>query len=173
MEHTISTQEMESVKALSDVNIKISEAQNLLFKLQEQETEYLVVREKKAMDRIQKVVEVSKAMVTEADQNHAQIKALLSGISEFVSKLLKARENFTGLLAEFEERNIEWEKDIGKQQDQIIKIHQQLKIEKIQIKNDKESLESARNKLADDQRKLDSDRGTLQRTITRLNIKNL
>jgi|SRR6185369_14092070 len=167
-QHTISHQEMDSAKALVDINLKVSEATNLLFKLQEQETEYLVLREKKAMDRIQKVVDDSKEMVEEADQNHAQIKALLSGISEFVDKLLKFQENLTDLLRDFDERNVAWEQDIGRQQDEIASTRQRLKAEKVQIENDSKSLESARIKLTNDQRKLDSDRGTLERTIKRL-----
>lgn len=171
MEHTISQQEMQSLKALSDLNIKISEAKNLLFKLQEEETEYLSIREKKAMDRIQKVVDDSKEMVKQADENHGEIKLLFNEVSGFADKLLKTQDIFHGLLSEFEESNVEWERDIGKQQDDLAEIHKMLNVEKVKIENDKQSLVIASKKLADDQRKLDSDRGTLQRNIERLNIK--
>lgn len=50
--HILEKKTMEAVKALSDLTLKISEQQNLLCKLQEEETEYLIEREKKAMERI-------------------------------------------------------------------------------------------------------------------------
>lgn len=168
MEHTVSKENMESLKALSDINLKVSEAKNLLFKLQEDETAYLVTREEKAMDRIQKVVEESHSLVQEADKNHAQIKALIVEVSAFVEHLLQIQENFQGLLAEFEERNIDWERDIGKQQDDIAEIRKGLKLEKVQIENDLKNINVARKKLAEDQKKLDSDRGLIDRTIKRL-----
>lgn len=167
-EHIVRKEHMESLKALSDVNIKISEAQNELFKLQESETEYLVTREKKAMDRIQKVVDDSQELIKEADKNHGQIKELLTGVSQFAEKLIKAQIDFHDLLAEFEEQNVEWEKKIGKQQDDLAEINKQQKVVQVQIENDKKSLEVAKNKLQDDQRKLDSDRGTVERTIKRI-----
>jgi hypothetical protein len=168
MDNTITKQEMESLKALSDINLKVSEAKNLLFKLQEDETAYLVTREQKAMDRIQKVVEESQCLVLEADQNHAQIKALIVEVSAFVEHLLRIQANFQGLLAEFEERNVQWERDIGKQQDDIVEIRKAIKIETNQVENDRKNVELARKKLTEDQKKLDSDRGTLERAIKRL-----
>lgn len=173
MENIVTKEQMESLKALSDVNIKISEARNLLFKLQEEETEYLVGREKKAMERIQKVIEDSQSMVREANENYSQIQQLLNGVSDFAGKLQKMQEDFQGLLADFEERNVEWERTVGKQQDGIVDIRNQLKIEQVQIKNDKETIELTQKRLIESQRKLDSDRGTLERTIERLKNNNL
>lgn len=168
MENIVSKEHMESLKALSDVNIKISEAQNTLFKLQEEETEYLITREKKAMDRIQKVVDDSKEMVKEADKNHGQVKELGVNISEFAQKLLRIQDNFKSLLVEFEERNVEWEKVIGKQQDDLEEIRKQQKVQNIQLINDKRAIEMAKKKLTEDQKKIESDRGTIQRAIIRL-----
>jgi len=168
MEMELEKTKMESIKAIADANLKVSEARNLLFKLQEQETEYLVVREKKAMDRIQLVMDTSKEMVKEADQNHLKIKNLGVEISEFVNNLLEIQKNFQDLLTEFEERNVEWERDIGKQQDDLVEIRNQQKVTLVQIENDQQNIALARKRLEDDQRKLDSDRGVVERTIKRL-----
>lgn len=168
MENIVSTEQMESIKALSDVNIKISEAQNLLFKLHEEETTYLVVREKKAMERIQKVVDDSQEMLKEANKNHGQIKELGIGASEFLGKILRVQDNFHGFIVELDERNVEWEKHIGKQQDDIAEVRKHLKVENNQIENDKKTLIQAQKQLLDDQKKLDSGRGTLTRAIERL-----
>lgn len=168
VEHIVTTEQMESLKALTDINLKISEAKNSLFKLQEAETEYLQDREVRAMDRINQVVADSGELVKEADKNHGQIKELLTEVSAFAHNLIDIQENFNGILEEFDQRNIEWERKIGKQQDDIAEIRKLQKVEEVQIENDKKSLEQARKRLNDDQRKLDSDRGTLQRAIERL-----
>ncbi len=161
-------QKMESIRAIADANMKVSEAKNLLFKLQEDETEYLVLREKKAMDRIQKVVDESQEILKQADQNHGQIKELLIGASQLVQDLLKFQQGLQGLFTEFDERNVEWEQKIGKQQDDLAEIQKQQSIQKVQIENDNKSLEKGRLKLSQDQKKLDSDRGTVERAIKRL-----
>lgn len=159
---------MDSIKEIADNNIKISEAKNALFKLQEEETEYLMVREKKAMHRIQKTVEDSAELVEEANKNHGQIKELGNEVSQFVQNLIKISSDYHQLLKEFEDRNVEWECNIGQQQDDIAKIKRHLNIEAVQIQNDKKSLEQAKKQLIDDQKKLASDRGTINRTINRL-----
>lgn len=159
---------MESIKALADVNMKISEAQNLLFKLQEDETAYLVLRETKAVGQIKQVVEESQAMLKEADLNHGQIKELLTEVSQFVDKLLKIQENFHQLFAEFEERNVEWEKDISRQQEEIAEIRKNQKVQQVQIESEFKNIVAANKNLADGQKKLNSERGTLERAIQRL-----
>ena len=169
MDNIVTKEQMDSLKALSEINLKISEAKNTLFALQEDETEYLVARERKAMDRIQKVVDESTELVKEADQNHAQIKQLFVEVSAFAEKLIKTQQDFRGLITEFEERNVDWERDIGRQQDELAEIRKQQKVMSIQIENERKSLEQAKKKLADDQRKLASDQGTLERAIKRLN----
>lgn len=169
MEETIvSKQNMESIKALSDVNLKISDAKNTLFRLQEEETDYLILREKKAMERIQKVIDDSKEMIKEADENHGQIKELIIGVTQISENLTRLYSGFQDLSKEFEERNVLWEADIGKQQDDIAEARKEIKIEKVQIENDKKSIQQTKVKQENDQKKLDSDRGTVQRAIERL-----
>lgn len=167
-QHVITTEQMESMEALSKVNLEISEARNVLFKLQEEETAYLVARERKVMDRIQKTVDESHQLVKEADKNHGQIKLFAGEISNFAQNLLRIQKDFHETLEEFENRNIEWEKDIGRQQDGIANIRKSLKVESVQIENDKKSLKQGQKRLENDQKKLNSDRGTVERAINRL-----
>ncbi len=173
MENIISTEQMESLKALADINLKISEAKNTLFKLQEEETEYLVLREQKAMDRIQKVVDESTELVKEADQNHAQIKELFIEVSQFAEKLLRTQESFQGLITEFEERNVEWEKRVGEQQDDITQIRNQFKAEKIEIENTKSSIAIAKKALAEEDRKIKDRWSEYDRAVNRLKEKRV
>lgn len=167
-ETIVSKQNMEGLKTLSEITLKISDAKNLLFKLQEDETEYLILREKRAMERIQKVIDDSGEMVKEADKNYEKIQELFNGISEFASNLVSIQEQFTSLFSAFNERNVLWEADMAKQQDEILDIRNKIKVDQIKIENDSKSIDIAKQKIKDDQRKLDSDRGTVERAIIRL-----
>lgn len=51
-EHIVRKEHMEAVRALSDINLEISKQKELLLKLQEEETQYLIDREKRFMERI-------------------------------------------------------------------------------------------------------------------------
>lgn len=164
----IDSQKMEALKALSNLNLQLSEARELLFKLEEEETTYLIAREKKAMERIQKVVDDSRSMLNEADQNYEQIKTLAVEIAQFIEGLSQIKGDFQKLIAEFEQRNEEWERQIGKQQDDIFETRKALKIQATALANERKNIEQARNKLADEQRKLEVDRGALKRAIDRL-----
>jgi Asp-tRNA(Asn)/Glu-tRNA(Gln) amidotransferase C subunit len=147
----IDKEKMESLKALADINLKVSEARNLLTQLEEEETEYLVKRETKVMDRIKKTVADSQAMVKEADDNYSQIGELLQEITSFCSNIVKIQEQFNEILEVFNERNELWEKNIGEQQDNISEVRKQIKMHTVIIENDKKSLSSTK-KLLESQR---------------------
>jgi len=166
MENVVGKETMESLKALADINLKVSEAKNLLFKLEEQETEYLIAREKKVMDRIKKVVDDSQEMVNEADKNYGQIKELLENISGFCNLLINTQEQFNTLIETFNQRNELWEKHIGEQQDgieenrKLIKVHSQI------IENDKKSISISKESLENQKRHLESQQASLLASYT-------
>lgn len=169
MENIVTKEQMESLQALSDLNIKISEARNELIKLQENETEYLVLREKKAMDRIEKTIQDSQELLQIANKNYGEIQEIVGLIHEFTASLIKLSQDYRQLIATFEERNVIWERNIGKQQDELNIMKQNLTALQTFLENDRKGLELERAKLVDDQKKLASDQGLLQRNIKRIN----
>jgi len=169
MENIVTKEQMESLQALSDLNIKISEARNELIKLQENETEYLVLREKKAMDRIEKTIQDSQELLQIANKNYGEIQEIARLIHEFTASLIKLSQDYRQLITTFEERNVIWERNIGKQQDELNIMKQNLTALQTFLENDRKGLELERAKLVDDQKKLASDQGLLQRNIKRIN----
>ncbi len=169
MENIVTTEQMGALKALSDVNIKISEARNILFKLEENETEYLILREKKAMDRIEKTVQEAADMLQKANENYTEIEEIAKLIHSFTENLVKLAQDYRTLIAKFEEKNLVWEKNIGLQQDELTTTKQNLVALRAFLENDRKGLELEWAKLVEDQKKLTSDQGLLERTIKRLN----
>lgn len=159
---------MEALKALADTNLKISGAKESLFKLQETETEYLVTREKKAMDRIEKTIADSRAFVDQAKQNYESVRDFALEASSFAESLVNVQKIFHKSLEGFEERNVIWERDIGRQQDEIAEEKKSLTMQKTVIENDRKSFNQAKAQHAIDEKKLAGEWEELKRALIRL-----
>lgn len=118
-EQILEKENMNSIKALSDVNIKISDAKNLLFKLQEEETEYLVKREEKALEKINKVLNESKDLLDKTHQNYEEIHQFCQVVSGYADFLEEAHEKFKRLLELFNKRNEVWDENAKQQYAEI------------------------------------------------------
>jgi len=159
---------MQALQALSEVNIKISEARNLLLELQEKETEFIVLREKKVLKRIDEVIKESQNLLSIVDQNYKHISEITVGIADFNEKIGRLSAEYTSLIAEFEAENEEWERRIGRQLDDIATQKQNLKILEAFLQNQREGIQQEREKLVEDQKILHKDRQSLKNAIIRL-----
>lgn len=133
---------MNSVKALADTNLKISEAKNLLFKLQEDETEYLINREKKALDKISKVFVESKDLLDKTHQNYEEIHQFCKTVSEYADFLAENHSKFQDMLATFHKRNELWEENVKK-------INQELADQRHAIKQDTEAITEREKRISE------------------------
>lgn len=168
MEKTVDHQTMQALKALSDTNLKVSEARTILINLQETETEYLIGREKKAMERIQKVHDDSADLLKGTQENYRAVSEILAIVSGASDSLAEAYKDFKALLADFDERNALWQENCQNWESGVVEARKLMKIEQAKIENGKKSNEIAAAKIAEDRKKLDSDRGTVERAINRL-----
>lgn len=159
---------MDTLKALAETTMKVSEAKSTLIKLEETETEYLVAREKLAMERIQKVHDDSAEILKQTQTNYVDAQALLATVSTAASFMDGAYTRFTELTELFNARNAAWEANCATWEAEVTKTKNQIKVEQVKIENGKKANEQMVLKLANDQRKLDSDRGTIERAVARL-----
>jgi len=159
---------MDTVKELANANMKISEAKNALFKLQEEETEYLEQREKKALSKIDNMLVESKDLLSKVYENYEETHKFCREVVKYSEFLSESHEKFSGLLEIFDKKNKEWDKKVEKQQKEFDKLKEIISIEKTFIKNEKTNIEKAQIRLRDERKKLDSDRGTVERMIIRL-----
>lgn len=167
-EITVTKEHMDALKALSEVNLKVSEARNLLVKLQEQETEYLVSREKKAVDAVQNVLAQSHELVEETNKNYDYLQNLSKSVSEGVRFLAEASEAFKSLAELKDEHYTLWERDIKNLESTVTSLRNGLKVGLEAIESDKRQVEAGNAKLKEDQRKLNDDRKEVERAIKRL-----
>lgn len=168
MEHTVDSKQMVALEALAATNLKVSEARGTLIKLEETETEYLIGRERRAMERIQEVHDDSSDLLKATQTNYDGVHQILSTVSGFSDYLSKAYDEFKGMLDSFEERNREWEANCKIWEDKVIETKNEIKVEQTKIYNEKKNIERQQTKIEMDRMKIEDDRGTLERAITRL-----
>ncbi len=172
-EITVTREHMDALKALSSVNLKVSEARNSLTKLQEEETEYLVSREKKAVDRIQQVLTQSHSLVEETNKNYEIIQDFARSVSEGAEFLSGAREKFNELVAAKEKKYQLWENSIKNQEETIVSLLKGLKIQEVDVLSAKSVLDAESRKLKLDITKFNDERGIVERQIERLKEKRI
>lgn len=170
MEHfEVDEKKMTALRGLADINMQIGAARGILTTLQEQETEYLVSREKKAVDRITKVLQESSDLVEETNKNYDQIIEIVETVKSGAGFLAKVYASFKEYVSIFEKAKTAWERDIENQETTISEVKKALRVERVKLDNEKKSLDDTRAKLIEDERKINDDRATLERAIKRLN----
>lgn len=167
-ETEVTKQHMEALQALAKVNLLVSDTRSLLSKLQETETEYLVSREKKVIDRIQAVFDSSQALIEQTNKNYDLITDFAKSVEIGAKFLEKVVESFEKLTNSFEEKQKLWERDIKNQEETITGLAKGLKIESLVIEGNRKSLDERNLKLNEKETKMNDERATLDRAIIRL-----
>lgn len=164
---------MNALQALSDTNLKVSEARALLSELEESETKYLAAREKKAMERITVVLRESRELIEETKANYDEVQRFHQTVSSFADFLKEGHTRFKEILTIFSEKEAEWSSDMERQEAELVQMKKILSVERTKIANDKKSIEFARKEIENGNKKLQDERGTLERAIIRLNDKQI
>lgn len=161
MEKILEKENMESAKALAQANVKISEAKNILFKLQEEETEYLEQREVKALGKIQKALDDSKDLVKQIKENNKEVHEFCSIISEYAMSLSEAHDKFQNMIELFHTKNELWDKNIKKQQSDLAGIRKIVEKDKEDIENQKQDIKKREKRLSEQLELIESRQKTL------------
>lgn len=138
---------MNSIRVLAETNMKISEAKSALNKLQEEETDYLLAREKKFMSQVDKNLQESRHILEEIGNNYQGVHDLYDSTKQFCDVLVEMYGKFHKMTEDFTKRTLAWEERIKDQQQAIDQMKREVKIDKVQIENDKKSLETKKKSL--------------------------
>lgn len=159
---------MDSLKALSETNMKVSESRVALAQLQEQVDAFILDREEKALNKISEMLEQSKATLQETHDNYDAVHSLARTASEFAAYLTESFAKLTAIRTTFDEKTALWGKEVEKTTEKYAEIQKLLKIDRDILKNDREGLEKEKRKLEIERIKLKDEWGTLERAIARL-----
>lgn len=164
----VTKQHMEALNALAQTNLDISAAKEILSKMQEEETEYLISREKKAIDRLKKVMQDSKDLVDETNKNYEFITNFVRTVHDSTTFLAEALAVFTSVTQLFHNKQEAWEIDCKEQEETINNIRNGIKISQEKLENDQKALAMRMQEMENIRRKLEDERGTLARAVERL-----
>lgn len=159
---------MESLQALAETNMQISEAKALLSQIREDEVSYLAEREKKALARIQKIHDESEEIARKTKENYAEVHEICVLASGMVGFVHESHRQLSELAQTLEEKSVEWEKQEEKVLADLAETKKLLYADRIKVQNERKGLENAKKAFAKDVKKLQDDRGTLERAIKRI-----
>lgn len=172
MEKQVTHEQMNALTALANTNIEVSKAKELLFKMKENENEYLVLREKKAIAHIQKIIDDSQNILSKARDNYYETTQFYNTVSSFSSSLNESYLIFQEMLRDFEEKNTLWENSMKEREEKVKEFIKNIDEDRIRISNDKKGIESQKKLLDEEKIRINDMRGTVEREIIRLKQKN-
>ncbi len=164
---------MEALAKLAETNMKVSEAKNALFLLQENETKYLTSREKKALERIQKVFDDSSELIKQTTENYKGIDEILRTAREASSFLIEAQEKFAVILTDFEARDATWREIAAKREEEIANLLKRAKLDATIIANEKKNIEKENASIEIQKQKIADQWGEIDRELKRLKEKKV
>lgn len=162
METTLSKENMDAMKALAKANMDISDAKNILFKLQEDETIYLEVREKKALDKIQKAISDSAALISEIKNNNESVHEFCMTITEHSQFLNESYRKFQDLIEIFKKRNDLWDDNVRLQQKEIAMMRKSVENDQKELDEQKDELKVIKKRLSEEKSLIESRQQALQ-----------
>lgn len=162
---------MDSIKALADTNLKISEAKNLLFKIQEEESNYLIERENKAIIKIQETLDSSRDLIKETKENYQEVHDLAHSASQFAGELIAFYEKLQDIKENFDKKSEIWEESVKKQNEEMSEIRKSIDIDKLIIENDKKSIEDAKIHIKSEYKRIESRNSQIKSALEVLNSK--
>lgn len=164
----VDAQKMDSLKQLAETNLKVSESRVNLSKLQEEEETFIVDREKRTVERVNKVLADSKEIIEEANNNYTAVQELTSVAKDFASYLSEAFNSFRGVRDAHKENQDVWEKHVTDTEEKLSETRKILQIDRKILEIDKETLKKTRQELKKEKQKIDEEWEEVKREKVRL-----
>lgn len=164
----IETEKMEALKALADANVKVGEIRGIIAKLKLEESAYLEEREKKALARVQRILEESESVLKESLANYEAIHQFAKDTTELADFVQESYGEFKTLQTTFNEYTVAWESNISAKEKALSDLQKKIKIDRVQVDMDREAVRAAEKRVAIDRIKNRDERETLERAIKRL-----
>lgn len=164
----LDTEKFNTVKELAEIHVNLSNARVELRKLKETTEEYMVVREREAEERVEKVLKESREALEETSKNHDELSSFSGELKAYAIELKVLSTDITALFQNFGERVKKADEDMVKNQEIVSEVLKKIKIERVQVQEDRKMLVIERKDLADGWRLLKDRQATLERGFEEL-----
>lgn len=164
MEKRILDQEkFKVVQELAEIHGNISAGKVELTKLKEATDAYMHLREQEAEERVIKVLRESRDALEEVSTNHRELIVYNNDLKAYANEIHELTTDIISLFQNFNVRMKEAEKDIEINQKLVSGILTKIKIERVQVKEDRKMLAIERHKTEEGKRLLADKRASLER----------
>lgn len=155
---------MDAMKVLGETNLKISEAKNILTKLQSTEAEYIQKREAKALEQIQKNLKDSKDIIDKTNSNYLKVKELNESVCSIVDYLDGVLSALNKTIETFDTVSSKFYDDVKSQKLEIENIEKALKLDVFQIQSEKKNIDRREKVLTDMKKHIESREESLKKS---------
>lgn len=168
MDIIVTKESMDALQALADTNMKVSQAKAALAKLEEDETEYLLSREQRVVERLNRTLIQSETLVTETLNNYALVKSFADAVSHTADAVVAATQEIVRRDETFKDTINAFEAHCNTQEAKLAEQKKVIQSAHILLNSEKEGIERQKKLLSEKSRKIADERATLERAITRL-----
>jgi len=165
---TLSQEKFNTLKELADVQTNVALCRAELLKLKETTEEYMVVREKEAEDRVTKVLKESREALDETTNNQRELLTYNKELQAYANELKKSAFDIMTLFEDFGRRMKEADEDLKEGQIHVTELLTKIKIERVQVQEDRKLLQGEREEMTQANRLLDDRRKALERAWAEL-----
>lgn len=170
-DHAIKSEHMEAMKALAETNMRLSEAKSDLFSLRSEESRYLEERRSAEKKAVSDALDESRGMLAEIQEIRESARDLAR---ESLILSDKARES----VAEFNRMRSELIESERVRGEEIIRMLSEVREERNSLANESAMIDARRKEIqsmekgiSDERRRIDSERGALERAVKRIKDK--
>jgi len=164
----LDAEKFSTLKELGEVQGNVSLAKAELLKLKETTEEYMVVREREAEERVIEVLKESREALEETAKNHNELSGYSRDLKDYANELNVLASDIEALFKDFNARMRESEGDMEVNHKLVSEVLKQLKIERVNITEDRKMLDRDRNEIRDGWRLLRDRQETLKKGFEEL-----
>lgn len=168
---TLDQEKFDTLKELSEMQQTISLGRAELRKIKEETEAYMVLREKDAEERVIKVLQQSRDALDETTKNHDELSAYSTELKAYATELKSFSLDITDLFKDFNTRMKKAEEDLDKYHEMVSQKLEKIKIERVQVTEDRKLLEGERKEVAKETYLMKDRRAALERAWEELEKK--
>lgn len=167
----LAQEKFNTVKELAEVHANLSDARIAFDELKKDTEKYMVVREKEAEDRVIKVLKESRDALEETSKNHQELSGFSRDLKAYANEIKVLSTDITALFKDFNIRMDGANTDMKINGEIVSEILKKIKIERIQVQEDRKLLVAEKHEVEEQHRLLKDKREALERAWNEL--KNL
>lgn len=164
-EKTLITQldnkKMKVLEEMAQVNMIVSGMRAEMLKLEQDKKGFISQREKEVFDCIKEVLNESRSLLDETENNYILVHDFYESIKVFANFLSETHENLKNLMMDFDKKTEKDKKELAKQQEEIGEIRKKLKVDNGILGRENAEITKKKQELENIQKKIESERATL------------